>query len=113
MKEVLNELINLKNKLKVVGLYTHFASAKNPAFPRDTKNQIAIFDKWQGTFKKAKLKVICHAGATSGTILFPEAHYNMVRVGIGLYGIWPSREVQAFVQDKFTLKPVLSWRTSG
>jgi len=103
--------ISGKPKATIVGLYTHFAAAKNPAFPKDTKNQIEVFEKWQKAFVKAKIKVICHAGATSGTILFPDARFNMVRVGIGLYGIWPSRETKAYVADKFKLKPVLSWRT--
>jgi len=108
---VVKEINNLKKQIKVIGLYTHFAAAKNPAFPKDTKNQIDIFNKWQEAFEKAHLRVIKHAGATSGTILYPEAHFNMVRVGIGLYGIWPSPEAKAYVFDKFKLKPVLSWRT--
>ncbi len=111
IKNVITEIKNLKDKIKIVGLYTHFAAAKNPAFPKDTKNQINIFEKWQKAFARAKLKVICHACATSGTILFPDAHFNMVRVGIGMYGIWPSRETRAFVADKFKLSPVLSWKT--
>lgn len=109
IKEVLKEVKN--SKLKVVGLYTHFASAKNPAFPKDTKNQIDIFNKWHAAFEKAGLKLICHACATSGTILFPQAHFDMVRVGIGLYGIWPSNETRAFAQNRFRLAPVLSWKT--
>ena len=35
----------------------------------------------------------------------------MVRIGIGLYGIWPSREAEAFLKNKIELKPVLSWKT--
>ena len=100
-----------KPSVTIVGLYTHFASAKNLAFPKDTNKQIEIFEKWRKAFEKAKIKVVCHACATSGTILYPEAHYNMVRVGIGLYGIWPSRETEAFMEGKLKLKTVLSWKT--
>lgn len=109
MKKVLKEINN--PKIKVVGLYTHFASAKNPAFPKDTNNQIEIFNKWRVAFIEAGIKAICHACATSGTIIFPEAHFDMVRIGIGLYGIWPSRETRAFAENKFKLQPVLSWKT--
>ena len=35
----------------------------------------------------------------------------MVRVGIGMYGVWPSQETEAFAKDKFQLTPVLSWKT--
>jgi len=105
-------LVEIKNpKVKVIGLYTHFAAAKNPAFPKDTKGQIDLFNKWRETFDMAGIKSICHACATSGTILFPEAHFDMVRIGIGLYGIWPSRETEAYSNGKFELKPVLGWKT--
>ncbi len=110
-EKVINELNKLKNKIKVLGLYTHFAAAKNPAFPKETKKQIEIFNQWREAFSQAGIKVINHTCATSGTILFPEVHLDMFRVGIGLYGLWPSREVQAYAQNKFNLKPVLSWKT--
>lgn len=113
MGKVLKEVKDLgkKEKIKIVGLYTHFAMAKNPAFPKETKKQIEIFSKWRKAFERAEIKAISHACATSGTILFPEAHFDMVRIGIGLYGIWPSREVQAFARNKFTLEPALVWKT--
>ncbi len=97
--------------MNIVGLYTHFASAKNPAFPQYTNKQIEIFNNWTDLFKKTGFNPIKHASATSGVILFPEAQYDMVRVGIGMYGVWPSRETKEFINDKFTLKPVLSWKT--
>ena len=114
MKKVLTEIKKTTNRTghqAVVGLYTHFAMAKNPAFPKQTKKQIELFDIWREFFKKAGINPICHACATSGTILFPEAHFDMVRIGIGMYGIWPSQETEAFAKDKFTLAPVLSWKT--
>ena len=111
IKKVINDINKLKNKLEVVGLYTHFAAAKNPAFPKETQKQIEIFNKWQEAFRKANLSPICHSSATSGTILFPEAHFDMVRAGIGLYGIWPSNETKGYAENKFKLKPVLSWKT--
>lgn len=109
IQKVLKEIQN--SNVDVVGLYTHFASAKNPAFPKETRDQVVIFNKWREVVLGAGLKPICHACATSGTIIFPEAHFDMVRIGIGLYGIWPSRETQAFVASQIKLKPVLSWKT--
>jgi len=108
-EKLLSELKKAKN-ISVVGLFTHFAMAKNPAFPQYTKNQIDEFEKWSGIFKKNGLNPIRHASATSGAILFKEAHFDMVRIGIGLYGIWPSNEVRAFVEGKIRLAPVLSWK---
>jgi len=105
------KLIKGNKKIEVVGLFTHFANAKNPAFPKETKMQVELFNIWRQAFKKAGINPICHACATSGTILFPEAHFDMVRIGIGLYGVWPSQETAAFAKDKFKLTPVLSWKT--
>jgi alanine racemase len=109
VKKVLAEI--KKSAVTVVGLFTHFANAKNPAFLGDTKKQTELFNKWREAFKKAGINPICHACATSGTILFPEAHFDMVRIGIGMYGVWPSQETEAFAKDKFKLTPVLSWKT--
>jgi alanine racemase len=103
--------ISEKPTATVVGLYTHFANAKNPAFPQETKKQIEIFNKWRQAFSKVGIEPICHACATSGTILYPEAHFDMVRVGIGLYGLWPSNETKNFAKDKINLLSVLSWKT--
>ncbi len=110
IKKVLVEISKNKN-LVVEGLFTHFAMAKNPSFPAYTKLQIEKFNKWREAFKAAGLNPICHAGATSGALLFKEAHFDMVRIGISLYGIWPSRETQAFYENKIELKPVLTWKT--
>jgi len=111
INKVLKQIEINKDKIEVVGLYTHFAMAKNPSFPAYTKSQIEKFNTWRNAFTDAGLKPICHAGATAGTLLYKEAHFDMVRIGISLYGIWPSREAQAFYEDKIRLQPVLTWKT--
>lgn len=100
-----------KPAVVVVGLFTHFAMAKNPSFPTYTKMQIEKFNIWREAFAKAGLNVICHAGATAGTLLYKEAHFDMVRIGISLYGIWPSKEARSFYNEKINLQPVLTWKT--
>ncbi|MEI6528605.1 MAG: alanine racemase [bacterium] len=110
IKKVIASLEN-NSEIKVSGLYTHFAAAKNPSFPKQTRDQINIFNQWVETFKASGFNPIAHAGATSGALIFPEAHYDMVRIGIGLYGIWPAKEVRAHLQDEINLSPVLSWKT--
>jgi alanine racemase len=109
-EKVIRELKSLKNKIIVEGLFTHFSSAKNPAFPQFTKKQIGEYKKWVEIFDKNGFKPIRHASATSGAILFREADFDMVRIGIGLYGIWPSSEARAFAEGNISLTPVLSWK---
>src|SRR3989344_2695808 len=110
--EVITMLKSGKLPVKLEGVYTHFSSGKNPAFPRATQDQIAEFKKAVGLFEAAGLKIpLKHAAATSGTILFPQSHFDLVRVGIGLQGLWPSKEVRGAFQRKVKLQPVLAWKT--
>jgi alanine racemase len=111
LPKILAEVKGQKSKVKIEGLYTHFAAAKNPAFPKDTRAQIAEFQKWIDAFKKAGLKPIVHAAATAGAMLFPESHFDMVRIGIGLYGLWPAPEVKEFFKGRIFLKPALVWKS--
>lgn len=106
---VLRLLAQLPKSVRVEGLFTHFAEAKKPKDGARTRKQIAEFQKWKDTFRKAGLKTLTHASATGGTLVYPEAHEDMVRIGIGMYGIWPSDEVRSYRTD-LTLSPVLSWK---
>ena len=108
--EVIKILKKSKN-ITVEGLYTHFSMAKDRHYPTHTKKQIEKFENCMEKFLKVGYKPICHLSATSGALLFKEGHFNMVRVGIGLYGIWPSEETKLFLDDEFALKPILSWKT--
>lgn len=104
----------LKSQPNIVleGVYTHFSSAKDPAFPSATIHQIQEFERAVNLLESAGFTgLIKHAAATAGTIIFPHSHFNLVRVGIGLYGLWPSKEVQGAFEDKVKLKSVLSWKT--
>lgn len=109
-KKVVDALKKLPH-MEVEGVYTHFANAKNPNFPQDTDKQAVEFKKATDVFEKAGLRFLKHASATAGVILFPQYHFDMVRIGIGLYGLWPAKEVQEAFGKKIKLHPVLSWKT--
>ncbi|HTE49035.1 MAG TPA: alanine racemase [Candidatus Paceibacterota bacterium] len=100
-----------KTTLQVEGLFSHFATAKNPGFPKGTEEQLENFKLWIKLFKQAGFEPITHTAATAGTMLFPESHLDMVRVGIGLYGLWPAKEVKMALAKKISLHPVLSWKS--
>jgi alanine racemase len=97
--------------IKVEGVYTHFASAKNPSFSADTDQQAAEFKLAADIFEKAGFRFLKHASATSGALLFPNYHFDMVRIGIGLSGLWPAKEVERALGKNIKLSPVLSWKT--
>lgn len=58
---------------------------------------------------------LVHSAATAALILFPETHFSLVRAGIGVYGLWPSREtyLSSLLEKRpiSELMPVLSWKT--
>lgn len=122
-EDALKLLKLLKNfQLAPAGVYTHFASAKDAAYPTYTLEQLRKFNAVVSELKTAGFKnLIRHAAASGGTLLFPKSHLDMVRVGIGLYGYFPSPEskIAASVMAKndgrqttsFVLKPILTWKT--
>ncbi len=111
MPSVIEYLKKHSDRISVEGMYTHFAAAKNPAEPELTHEQLAVFKKWVAAFKDAGFSPIIHAAATGATLLFPETHFDMVRVGIGFHGIWPSKEAKEFAEKKVMMKPTLTWKT--
>ncbi len=113
LPKILNQLKDNRQALNVEieGLYTHFAAAKNPSFPKYTYSQLEEFKKWVNAFEEVGFNPIKHVAASSGTLIFPDTHFDLVRIGIAMYGLWPSPEVEAFCKDKLKLQPVLSWKT--
>jgi alanine racemase len=100
----------------VEGLSTHFANIEDTLNHDYAEGQLTEFRGALDQLRRAgSLPEVVHAACTAATILFPETHFNMLRTGIGLYGLWPSREtflsarsVGRMVPD---LRPVLSWKT--
>lgn len=99
-----------RSPIVVEGLYTHFAEAKDPRQGDSTRRQIAEFREWITRFNEAGFHPMTHAAATGGALLYPQAHFDMVRIGIGCYGLWPSPEAEQFMGKKVRLHPVLAWK---
>ena len=104
-----------QTKLNLEGIYTHFASAKDATYPFYTLNQIKEFKKAARILEKNGFKkFLQHTCATGGVILYKEAHFDMVRIGIGLYGYFPSKEIEIqHTLGDFLIKPIriLTWKT--
>src|SRR5579859_560130 len=99
-------LKNLKN-LTVEGIYTHFASADTD--PDYTREQLRVFNSVLLPLKASGFQFpFIHAANTAGTLGFPESRFNMVRVGVGLYGLNP--DAGMLLPAEF--RPALSWKTS-
>lgn len=80
----------------VVGAWSHLSRADEPTEEgqASTKRHLAIFQQGLAILADAGINpTIRHLGATSATLWHPETHYDMVRVGIGLYGLSPDPKV--------------------
>ena len=87
------ERIRDEPSVSLAGLMTHFACADQPGEDDFTLEQIARFMEVARAAEELGFKdFIRHAANTAGAIRFPAARLDMVRVGIGLYGVYPSSE---------------------
>jgi alanine racemase len=90
--------VSATGALRVTGLMTHLASAEDPAADADTRRQLALFDQARGELAAAGFGgLLCHAAATAAAARFPEARYDMVRLGLGLFGLYPSAAVASAI----------------
>ncbi len=80
------ELRDIKG-VELTGLATHFASAYNPTLP-DTNRQIELFNQAIASLAAVGIRPkIIHAANSSGALCYPNGRYDMVRIGISLYGV--------------------------
>ena len=98
------------------GAHTHYANIEDTTEHDYAKEQIERFTQLLTLLRKRGHAVPRpHTACTAAAILFPETYFAMVRVGIGLYGMWPSKEtyLSALQQGKvrLALRPAMTWKT--
>ena len=95
----------------VVGAWSHMSRADDPseAGNASTASHVRIFEEGLAILADAGITPrIRHLSATSGILWHPEAHYDMVRAGIGLYGLSPDPAVAT--SEQLGLIPALELR---
>ena len=95
----------------VVGAWSHMSRADDPseAGNASTASHVRIFEEGLAILADAGITPrIRHLSATSGILWHPEAHYDMVRAGIGLYGLSPDPAVAT--AEQLGLIPALELR---
>ncbi|MBT7553498.1 alanine racemase [bacterium] len=105
-EDVIKKIEKLDN-LKIISLFTHFAESEsnNQDF---TEQQLEKFRNITDQFPQYKKHAACSAASLSQ----PTAQGDMIRLGVSLYGLWPSEETKQLGKEKnIELKPVLSWKT--
>ena len=91
-------------QLQLKSIYSHLATADDPN-PATMLKQRQRFETAIAGLRQAKIPLPClHLANSAATLHGLGWHYDMVRVGLGLYGLYPS----AHLGDRLDLKPVLA-----
>lgn len=110
-----NDLPELIAKLKenktieVKSILSHLATSDDDNHKEFTLSQINLYEKLSSILiTELQIKPIRHILNTSGISNFPQAQYDMVRLGIGLYGVSNDEDEQKYLENVGTLKSVIS-----
>ena len=113
-----NFILFFKNSkyIKLEGISTHFANIEDTTNHVYYKYQLNKFKEFVELFKQKGIDIpIKHTACTAACILFSDTYFNMIRPGIGLYGLWPSKETYLSCliegREMLNLQPVLTFKT--
>lgn len=93
--------------VEMEGVFSHFAAADEEDL-RHAKGQLCRFEEMVKTIHGAGYDPMLHMCNTAGAIALPEAQFDMVRLGIGLYGYPPS----PVIGEKIGFIPAMTVRSS-
>jgi len=102
--------------IELEGISTHFANIEDTLNHSYAESQLNTFREVLAGLEAEGIEIpVIHTACTAAAILFPETHFSMLRTGIGVYGLWPSREtyLSARLGNRPVpdLHPVLAWKT--
>ena len=111
-REILEEIYSLlKNEgsVHVKSIFSHLVASEDLKAREFTLKQIQEFNAIAEEFEKLwGYRPIRHMTNTSGVLNYPEAHFDMVRVGLGLYGFANDAAQDAKLRNVLSLKSVIS-----
>ena len=101
--------------IRISGMYSHFANIEDTHHFTHAQKQIDANLRMQKIAHDAGCENLhTHISATSGLLTYEKSKgiNTIVRIGIGMYGLWPSEHLQFEYHKKhLDLLPVLSWKT--
>jgi len=105
----LSERLRLNPHLRVRSVFSHLAASEDPAEDAFTRTQIRLFEKMSKKItQNLDGPVLRHILNSAGITRFPEAQFDMVRIGIGLYGVGADEAGQAQLRNVSTLRTVVT-----
>jgi alanine racemase len=115
LPDFIDHLSQYKN-INIEGVSTHFANVEDTAHPEYYEEQLGEFKTAVHILEeKGYTNLMKHCAAAGAALLFPESHFDMVRFGVTMYGMWPSGKLQASFYEKypnsdFQLQPAFTWK---
>ncbi len=102
--------------LELGGIYSHYANIEDTTDHSYAMQQLSTYNRLVGELEKdLGFKIpVHHTACSAAVMLFPETRMDLVRAGIALYGLWPSRETFLSAHDEkinISLEPVMSIHT--
>jgi alanine racemase len=110
------ERVHHSRRLRLEGVGTHFANIEDTTNHGYAEGQMTAFGRIADELVRAGIDVpLRHAACSAAALLFTRTHLDLARIGISLYGLWPSKEtyVSCLERGKPTLDlhPALTWKT--
>ncbi|MGQ9708088.1 MAG: alanine racemase [bacterium] len=107
--EFISEITKLPG-IKLSGVFTHFPAADTDI--NFTRQQVADYNRLIDRLKAQGINgFLCHAANSAGCLNIPDAHLDMVRPGLMLYGIMPLSYHFGYRRAQMNLRPVMSLRS--
>ncbi len=102
--------------LTLAGVTTHFANIEDTTSYDYATSQMAVFSRVADVIATLHpVPFLRHNACSAAALLFNRTHLDLVRVGISLYGLWPSKETYVSCLERgkpsLDLKPVMAWKT--
>ncbi|HEY9851010.1 MAG TPA: alanine racemase [Leptolyngbyaceae cyanobacterium] len=97
------QLVNRLPNLKIASIYSHLATADSPD-PTGMKQQQQRFEDAINQIKSVGIKLPrLHFANSAAMLTSPSLHYDMVRAGLAVYGLYPAEHLKRVIE----LKPVM------
>lgn len=108
--------IDAAEHLALAGVTTHFANIEDTTNHDFAEGQMASFARIAAAIAAIHpAPIVRHTACSAAALLFNRTHLDLARVGISLYGLWPSKETYVSCLERgkpsLELTPVLAWKT--
>lgn len=101
--------------LRPVGALSHFANVEDVTEQAYALQQVAAFERGAARLESALgVTLQRHMAASAASLVLPQARFDVLRIGIALYGLWPSSQTRLSARvvlgEAPVLEPVLTWK---